>query len=146
MVARGRDSSEAVDDNLDFGLFCLFHDFLEAVLTSKHLIRSLSASDCEGRGIWLAEFHFVHYFVQIGVVVTLKHSHQVQSSDSSLLVSVHGLFDFGEISSFDELAFLGIYLCSLVVNIHLVEDVVANALRVNNKAALSLLSQFIILL
>lgn len=81
--------------------------------------------------------HLALSLVEVGIVVSLKGSHDIESSDSSFLVLVNGFLNFGEIATFNEFSFFGIDFCVLVVDLNLVEDLIANALSMDDKTALS---------
>ena len=74
--------------------------------------------------------------IEIGVVIPLKHSHKIQGCDSSLFVLFNGLLQLSKVASLHEAILLSINLGTLVVHIYLVEDVVSNALCMDDESSL----------
>jgi len=81
-----RNACEAINDDLYLVFFCLCNHSLKALISSEHVIRGVSGSDCEWCCIRLLELILVHGLIEYGIVVTLQHTHQIQGSDSSAAV------------------------------------------------------------
>lgn len=136
MASAGGDTSKAIDNDFYLGLVGLFHHFLEAFISTEHFICSISTSDSKWCCIRALVLHLALSLVKVRIVVTLKGSHDIESSDSSFLVLVDSLLNFGEIPTFNEFSFFCIDFCVLVVDLNLVEDLIANALSMYDKSAL----------
>lgn len=136
MAPARRYASQAVNNDLDLSLLSLLHDSLEALISAKHLVGSFSAGDGERRRILPLVLNLPLALVVVGVVVSLEDAHHVEGGDASLLERVDGLLNFGEISPFNELALFCIYFCVLIVDLDLMEDLVADTLGMDYVAPL----------
>ena len=144
MASARRYAGQAVDNDFDLGLFGLLHDPLEAFIPAEHLVGSFSAGYGEGRRILPLVLYLPLALVVVGVVVSLEDAHHVEGRDASLLEGVDGLLYLGEISALQEFALLRIYFRVLVVDLHLMEDLVADTLGMDDVPPLRQRAQVVV--
>ena len=145
VVAARTDSCQTVHDDFDAGVLGSLHHGVECRLSTEHLAWCLSRGDCKGRCIRFLVLLLGHLLLEealVGIsrhwcIVSLEYSHKIQGRHPRLFVTIDGSFDIGEVASPGECLVLVVDLCILIVNLDLMEYLLAHTLGMHDESPLS---------
>jgi len=121
VMSRGTDSGKRVNNDFDSILLRSFDNVGETLISSKHRVHARSVDCCKWRGIILAILDVVRIFVEEGIVISLKSSHKVASSNTLPSEDWNFISNVLECSSLNKLIKLLVNFGVLEIDLNLVE-------------------------
>ena len=142
VVPTRADPGLTVDDQFDIVLLCLVHNSLEIHGSAEHLTWRSPTGHCQTGSI--SSLVLILAVVAKGIlgialywnVVPLKYTLKIEGSHTTLFVVCHSVFDGFERPSLGKGLVLEIDGRVLVINLHLMERVIAHALSMDNEPTL----------
>ena len=135
-MATWADTSKRVNNDLNSMLLGCSHNASETLLTTKHFIRHTSINTCLSWGVVFSIFNSFVIFIHEGVVVSFKSSHEIQSINALHSILWNAVFYILESTSLNELVFLLVNSCVLIIYLNLVEWSITKATSMDYKPTL----------